>query len=185
VGFDAVVLAGGTARRLGGADKAEVEVGGTRLLDRVLDAVAEASRIVVVGPARPTRRPVVWTRESPPGAGPVAALAAGLAATAAPIVVVLAVDLPLVDDSVVTSLVAAIEGDGAVLVDPSGRDQTLAGAYVRAALTARLQTLGRTEGVAMRALVVGLRLARVPAGSAALDCDTWSDVAAARRTLEG
>jgi molybdopterin-guanine dinucleotide biosynthesis protein A len=185
VGFDAVVLAGGTARRLGGADKAEVEVGGLRLLDRVLDAVAEASRTVVVGPARPTRRPVMWARESPPGSGPVAALAAGLAATAAPIVVVLAVDLPLVDDSVVTSLVAAIEGDGAVLVDASGRDQTLAGAYVRAALAARLEGLGSAEGAPVWAVVEGMQLARVPAGPAALDCDTWADVAAARRAAGG
>ncbi|WP_438949006.1 NTP transferase domain-containing protein, partial [Streptomyces harbinensis] len=36
--FDAIVLAGGAARRLGGADKAAVTVGGRPLLDRVLDA---------------------------------------------------------------------------------------------------------------------------------------------------
>ncbi|MEU7054400.1 NTP transferase domain-containing protein, partial [Streptomyces eurythermus] len=34
--YDAVVLAGGAARRLGGADKPGVRVGGRALLDRVL-----------------------------------------------------------------------------------------------------------------------------------------------------
>ncbi|MGW4109093.1 NTP transferase domain-containing protein, partial [Streptomyces sp. NPDC004976] len=37
-GYDAVVLAGGAARRLGGADKPGVRVGGRALLDRVLAA---------------------------------------------------------------------------------------------------------------------------------------------------
>ncbi|MEU6735450.1 DUF6457 domain-containing protein [Streptomyces physcomitrii] len=78
--FDAVVLAGGGARRLGGADKPGLRVGGRRLLDRVLTACAAAERTVVVAAPRPTVRPVRWTREEPPGSGPVAALAAGLRA---------------------------------------------------------------------------------------------------------
>jgi len=58
--FDAIVLTGGAASRLGGADKPALEVGGTTLLERVLAAVADAGRIVVVGPARPlsSSRPV-------------------------------------------------------------------------------------------------------------------------------
>ncbi|MEH6375729.1 NTP transferase domain-containing protein, partial [Streptomyces sp. KLMMK] len=41
-GYDAVVLAGGAARRLGGADKPTLRVGGRTLLDRVLEACADA-----------------------------------------------------------------------------------------------------------------------------------------------
>ncbi|MEU9382801.1 NTP transferase domain-containing protein, partial [Streptomyces sp. NPDC048279] len=40
--YDAIVLAGGAARRLGGADKPSVRVGGRPLLDRVLTACAGA-----------------------------------------------------------------------------------------------------------------------------------------------
>ncbi|MFF2567556.1 DUF6457 domain-containing protein [Streptomyces sp. NPDC058084] len=76
--YDAIVLAGGAARRLGGADKPGVRVGGRPLLDRVLAGCRDAGRTVVVAEPRATARPVEWAREEPPGGGPVAALAAGL-----------------------------------------------------------------------------------------------------------
>ncbi|MFJ7064140.1 DUF6457 domain-containing protein [Streptomyces sp. NPDC101115] len=76
--YDAIVLAGGAARRLGGADKPGVRVGGRPLLDRVLAACRDAGRIVVVAEPRATAHPVEWAREEPPGGGPVAALDAGL-----------------------------------------------------------------------------------------------------------
>ncbi|MGX1620665.1 NTP transferase domain-containing protein, partial [Streptomyces sp. NPDC055506] len=87
--YDAVVLAGGAARRLGGADKPGVRVGGRALLDRVLAACDGARTTVVVAAARPTARPVTWAREDPPGGGPLAALDAGLRHTTAEHVVVL------------------------------------------------------------------------------------------------
>ncbi|WP_374119938.1 NTP transferase domain-containing protein, partial [Streptomyces sp. LS1784] len=54
--YDAIVPSGGTARRLGGADKPGLTVGEATLLDRVLAACAGARTTVVVGPARPTAR---------------------------------------------------------------------------------------------------------------------------------
>src|SRR5690242_2965374 len=97
--FDAVVLAGGEARRLGGVDKPGLSLGGVTMLDRVLGACvsAGAASLTVVGPERETDFDVVWTRESPPGGGPVPALAAGLAAGSQSLVAVLAADLPLLD----------------------------------------------------------------------------------------
>lgn len=178
--YDAVVLAGGAARRLGGADKAELRIGGQRLIDRVLGALEGAECIVVVGPKRAVDAPVLWTREDPAGAGPVAALAAGLELVQSPIVVVLAVDLPFVREETVARLVAAVgDGDGALLVDGEGRDQMLAGAYRAAALRARIVALEEARGTSMRSLIEGLALARVIDERAATDCDTWDDVAAA------
>ena len=74
VPFDAVVLAGGSARRLGGVDKPALQVGGASLLERVLAAVPSAGRVVVVGPPRALPPEVVQVREQPPGGGPGAAL---------------------------------------------------------------------------------------------------------------
>ncbi|MEU0572553.1 NTP transferase domain-containing protein, partial [Nonomuraea sp. NPDC005983] len=75
--YDAVVLAGGEARRLGGADKPGLTVGGRTIAERVVSAVPDAARVVVVGPERALPG-VVFTREDPPGGGPVPALRAGL-----------------------------------------------------------------------------------------------------------
>ena len=151
-GFDAVVLAGGAASRLGGADKPSVRIGGQTLLDAALAACAAAGRTVVVGPRREVGRNVAWTREEPAGAGPAAALAAGLAALSDPgggaeagdpyvgdpyvrypYVIVLAADLPFIDAQVIHSLwititraadpAAADPPDGAVAVDETGQAQ--------------------------------------------------------------
>ena len=112
-----------------------IPLGGRDLLDRVLDAVPDADRVVVVGPSRPLPRPVAWRREDPPGGGPVAAIAAGLPATSAPLVAVLAGDLFLTA-SAVCALRAAVgpDDDGALLVDADGRAQLLAGVWRSAAL---------------------------------------------------
>jgi molybdopterin-guanine dinucleotide biosynthesis protein A len=197
-GFDAVVLAGGLARRLDGADKPALEIGGVRLLDRVLEACAGAREVVCVGPRRDTRRPVRWTREDPPGSGPVAALAAGLSGigsadpgAAERYVVVLAADLPFLDAEIVHSLWTAAAGhDGAVLVDEGGREQWLAACYAGDRLTARIagqaaENGGTAAGLSLRRLLSGADLVRVPdPGRGSLDCDTWEDVEHVRRLVE-
>ena len=78
-GFAAVVLAGGAASRMGGADKPALPVGGRPMRDRVLAAVAAAAPRVLVGPSVLAPPDVRVTREEPPGGGPVAAVSAGLA----------------------------------------------------------------------------------------------------------
>lgn len=177
---DLVVLAGGTGQRLSGTDKAEVVVAGQRLLDRVLAAAPGARRRVVIGPVRPTAEQVTWCREHPPGGGPVAALAAAAPLVGARYAVVLAVDLALVDDAVVAALLTAAAGrDGAIGIDPAGRDQPLLAAYDMAALRTALAELGAVGGAPLRALVARLDLARLDVADAALDCDTWADVALA------
>jgi molybdopterin-guanine dinucleotide biosynthesis protein A len=188
--YDAVVLAGGAARRLGGADKPAVRVGGRALLDRVLTACAEARTTVVVADPRPTARPVTWAREDPPGAGPLAALDAGLRHTAAEHVVVLSADLPFLDAGTVRRLRAALAAsgaDGALLTDADGRDQPLVATYRAGALRRELAALtaahGTLTGLPLRRLTGALDLIRVPDPVASFDCDTWDDIASARARI--
>ncbi|MEU1865086.1 NTP transferase domain-containing protein [Streptomyces gardneri] len=187
--YDAVVLAGGAARRLGGSDKPGVRVGGRTLLDRVLAACPDAGRTVVVGDPRPTVRPVRWTREDPPGGGPVPAVAAGVRETEAETVLVFSADLPFLDRDTVRrlleSLAAAPDAEAAVLTDGEGRDQPLVAAYRTGPLVRELTRLADdVRGLAhtpLRHLTEGLRLTRVAAGPlASFDCDTWEDIVAAR-----
>lgn len=187
--YDAVVLSGGSGRRLGGVDKAGIEVAGRSLLDRVLVAAAGAARTVCVGPARSTAASVSWCRERPPGGGPVAALAAAMAHVDSDTVVVLAVDLPFLEAETVEALVRALaevaDHDGAVAVDGSGRLQPLLAAYRRVPLAQALSALPAVSGASMRDLTAPLTLARVPAGLAAFDCDTAGDLEAAARVAAG
>ena len=187
--YAAVVLAGGAGSRLGGVDKAAIDIDGRTLLDRALAAVDQADRIVVVGPARPLPDGVVATQEQPPGGGPVAAVAAGLVALSkrvdndTEIVVVLACDMPFVDAGAVEGLVGAAtsrRGDGAAFVDAGGRRQHLAAAYRMIALRAALDEIGDVDGAAMRHVAQRLTMVEIEADpEITLDTDTWSDV---RRT---
>jgi molybdopterin-guanine dinucleotide biosynthesis protein A len=193
--YDAIVLAGGAARRLGGADKPALPVAGRALIARVLDACAGSRTTVVVGPPRPTGRPVAWAREDPPGGGPLPALAAGLRQVTAPVVLVLAADLPFLSPAVAGALVAALDGaenaavDGAVLTDPGGRDQPLVAAYRTESLHREIALLatehGGVTGLPLRLLTGELELRRVPdpTGVASFDCDTWEDLSTARARI--
>ncbi|MZD54858.1 DUF6457 domain-containing protein, partial [Streptomyces sp. SID5606] len=181
------------ARRLGGADKPGLRVGGRALLDRVLAACAGARATVVVAAPRPTVRPVVWAREDPPGGGPLAALAAGLRLTEAEFVVVLSADLPFLGGPTVArllSVLAASDADGVLLTDADGRDQPLVAAYRTAAVRRELAALAGEKGqqaalagMPLRRLTGALRLARVPDAVASFDCDTWDDIATARARI--
>ena len=186
VGFDAIVLAGGTARRMRGVDKAGIVIAGRALLERALDAVAEADRIVVVGPERPVTRRVSFVTESPPGGGPVPALLAGLERVRAGRVVVVACDMPFITPAVVTRLLHAIgDADGAMLRDGEGRPQPLAAAWATDALRAALERVAAPSGAGLSRALAGLSTVALDAPRAALDCDTEEDVAQARRLARG
>jgi len=177
--FNAVVLAGGTAARLGGVDKASVEHQGRTLLSWVLDAVVDAGEVVVVGDAVPTERPVTFTREDPRHGGPVAALLTGRDAllTDRPWLVVLACDMPYLTLSTVRRLRDAGEGrDGAVLVGPDGRRQ-LAFAVGTEALDGVRPGHEAQHGAALQPLLARLELAEVASvGDEHRDVDTWTDL---------
>ncbi|MEV7679030.1 NTP transferase domain-containing protein [Streptomyces sp. NPDC088341] len=189
--YDAIVLAGGAAKRLGGADKPGVRVGGRALLDRVLAACDEAARTVVVGGRRPTARPVRWAREEPPGGGPLAALDAGVRCVEAGTVLVLSADLPFLGKPTVRRLVETLDSSGreaALLTDADGRDQPLVAAYRAEPLRRELALLateyGSLRGLPLRLLPDELQLARVDGDPlASFDCDTWEDISTARARI--
>ncbi|MCO5974338.1 molybdenum cofactor guanylyltransferase [Actinoallomurus soli] len=184
--YDAVILAGGAASRLRGADKPGLLVGGRTLVERVGAAVADARRIVLVGPSRPELPAAISVREDPPGGGPVPALRAGLARVEEPWVAVLAADLPFLTADDVAALHRRARGrDGAVYVDGEGRSQWLTGMWRTAALRT---ALAGYPGASLRGLMTPLDPVRVRAAErrrpAWYDCDTEDDVAQASRLIE-
>jgi molybdopterin-guanine dinucleotide biosynthesis protein A len=177
--FSAVVLAGGTAARLDGADKASIEHAGRTLLEWALDALLDACEVVVVGDPVPTTRPVTFTRENPRYGGPVAALLTGRDALLRPprTLGVLAVDMPRVTAYTFRRLhEAAVGHDGAFLADPDGRRQ-LAGVLDVTRLDAVRPDHQGQHGMALHRLLSGLDLAVLgPVGEEARDIDTWADL---------
>lgn len=187
--YDAVVLTGGAARRLGGASKPDVEVRGEPLIASALRAARDARVTVVVGPPTAHHPASLTTREEPPGGGPVAAIAAGLQLLpeGAEWVLCLACDTPRAADAVPELVCVAGEAAAAVTavvgVDDGGIRQPLLALYRRRALDAGLGAID-VESASMKALLAPLDVAEVslPAGSAR-DLDTWEDVERARREL--
>lgn len=152
----AVVVAGGGARRLG-RDKPEVVIGGRRLLDAAV-AAAGGAPTVVVGPPRAVPAGVAVVREDPPGGGPLAAIAAGLAAVppGARTIAVLAADLPDVEPSDLArlaSLRAATGAPVALAEDRHGRAQYLLAVWDAVALRAAVAGIDSAAGGPVRAIV--------------------------------
>jgi molybdopterin-guanine dinucleotide biosynthesis protein A len=201
MGFAAVVLAGGAARRLGGAPKPARTVAGVPLLIRVLDAVRHADPRIVVGPPLAEAPAAVrYTREDPPGGGPVAATAAGLALVGPDVdlVAVLGADLPFLSVDAVDRLRRAIsdeghEADVAVYADGDGRAQWMCGVWRRSSLLRRLAEIGEPAGLGMRRLADGLRLTMLssvtslttPDPPVWFDCDTEDDLRRAEEWAYG
>lgn len=182
--YDAIVLAGGEARRLGGVDKPSVVVGGRPLIERVADAVADARRLIVVGPGRSELPRALYVREDPPGRGPVPALEAGLEQVIAEQVVLLAADLPFVRGEHVAELRGAIRpGGGAVVLDDTGSEQWLISAWHTDGLRAALRAY---TGTSLHGLLGSLDVAfvhprrRAGAPPPWHDCDISADIVAAR-----
>jgi len=78
-----LVLAGGLARRMGGGDKARIEIGGVTILDRVLACLSAQSTGIIINangdPQRFADTGVPVVPDSVPGfAGPLAGILAGL-----------------------------------------------------------------------------------------------------------
>lgn len=190
----AIVLAGGKARRLGGASKPDLIVGDDTLLDLALAAceVAHAAPVVVVGPDSLARDGVLITREDPPGGGPAAGIAAGLTALVGlsgreaggfghdDYVLCLACDMPSAADAVLELIEAAAssdsDSDGAWLVDDMGHSQPLLAVYRSQALADAAWAMPELTGASMKQLTRELDMTPVLGlHQASDDVDTWQD----------
>jgi len=136
-----IVLCGGTSRRLAGHDKTRESLAGTTVMDHLLDALPLGWMVVCVGEKRATTRSVRWCRESPPGGGPVAGIAAGLLVLGSPVCVVVGGDMPFAAAALPTltdTLNAHSALDAVLAAGPDGRLQPLLAAYRCEALRAAL-----------------------------------------------
>jgi molybdopterin-guanine dinucleotide biosynthesis protein A len=119
------VLAGGAARRYGGLAKGLLKVGGRRILDRVVDAVREATGAAPLLVANATeagswRPDLVTIPDTRPGCGSLGGIHTAVTAGAGPVLCV-AWDMPFVPVPLLRALIAGSDGYDAFLPESDGR----------------------------------------------------------------
>lgn len=185
------ILAGGRARRFGGRDKATLLVGGRRILDRQLDVLARFTDdlLIVGGTARPgVPAGVRRVDDRVAGTGPLGGLCTALAGASAPVVIILACDLPFVTVPLVAALLDTLaEGEADVSLPRDARGLHPLCACYRTHLLPQLERQlqqGQRKVVdaladARLAVLEGERLAAVdPDGRALTNVNTAEDYAA-------
>lgn len=164
----AIILAGGRGTRLGGTSKADISLGGSSLLERLLDALedCECGSRVCVGPASievPTG--VIHTCEEPAEGGPAAGVvwgmdALGLLDKPTGTVAVFSVDAPGAGTAaprLFDALDANPEADVAMLTDSCGRHHHLIAVYRATALANRIRALATIMPAASGPWFSGIR----------------------------
>lgn len=199
----AIVLTGGASRRMG-RHKPALTVGGAPMVERVLRAAAplvEPGLTVVVGSPVAVPPGVPVCREDPPGSGPVAAVAAGLAAvTSLPMpptaVLVLAADLPWLSAADLRPLVervteASVGPDCVVASSLDGQANWLCSVWLVEALSEALvvEQASREAGLvgaSMRSLTRrAAQVELVSVGQGVHDVDTPEKLAQVREQARG
>ena len=173
---------------MGGVLKPLLPVKGEPILARVLRAVGDADRIVVVGPAelRAAMPPQArLTREEPPGGGPVRGIAAGIAlCDEAGEIAIVAADLPFLTNQALAAL-RQLSGGTAVYVDDEGRWQSMVSLWRASVLSrALLPVPPRSMKDLLRGSGDVTEVRWTGSGPPPwFDCDTQEDLALAERLL--
>ena len=197
LGVSAAILAGGRARRFGGADKASLPVGRARIIDRQLAAlsqVADDIRIVANDPDRYAALGVRVIPDAVPDRGPLGGLYSALIDARHDPVIVLACDLPFVTAALLERLATELgTGEPVDAVVPRSRRglEPLCAAYARRCapyalarlVRGALQVAGLLEDVAVRVLEPDA-LAVYDAGALFENVNTPHDHARARGWVE-
>ena len=188
--FAGAVLAGGASARLG-RDKALIEIGGLALVARAAAALADAgaSSVTVVGgdADRVHGLGLAFVPDGWPGRGPLGGVLTALAWSPAPVVVVLACDLPFVTGDIVAAVVGAVADPAidAALAETTGLEPLCAAWRVAACEPSMLAAFAGGERAVHRAIAT-LRVRRVPVDHDALtNVNTPADLAAAEARRSG
>lgn len=135
-GWTGVVLAGGKSTRMG-RDKALIEMDGSTMLQRAIDLLRPHVReILVIGePGKYAPKHATVIADHTPGQGPLGGLVTALKQARYVRVLVLACDLPNINDRLLVLLKNELHGDrDAVVPSHQGRLEPLAAAYHRHAI---------------------------------------------------
>ena len=133
-----IVIAGGRSVRMGGREKAVVDVAGTPLIRRVAEGLTPAVEELVVNCRADQQEAIAgalsglaptFALDAESDRGPVAGIATGLEATDAAYAVVVACDLPFLDTALVEYLFERAAGSDAAVPKPDDWFEPLHAVY--------------------------------------------------------
>jgi molybdenum cofactor guanylyltransferase len=156
-GLSGAVLCGGSGRRMG-ADKADLVLGGERLLDRVVGRLSSvADPVLLAGGARRLQHPGCRSVLDPlPNRGPLGGLVAALTASPHHLCAVVGVDMPDLSPILLRLLADSWSGEHAVVPVSGSQPQPLHAVYSRDALTLAEAALSGSD-LSLRHLLTHLR----------------------------
>jgi molybdopterin-guanine dinucleotide biosynthesis protein A len=189
------ILAGGRATRFGGADKASLRMGGRRIIERQLEAIAATGKDVRIVGGEAARYADLGVRVVPDliaGAGPLGGLYTALTDARHAWVLVLACDLPFVTPALVERLEAASRTGEQVdaVVPRSARGLEPLCAVYRSACAAAARACIERRELSMTAFLASLRVRELDAdgpredGTLFENVNTPHDYARARGRVE-
>lgn len=130
--INAVILAGGKASRMGGTDKASIDLGGRQIIQRVAETlrkvfdeliiVTNTNQVYDIGPAK-------YTSDDIPYLGPLGGILAGLKAAGSDYCFVTACDMPFSHDELIVKMASNLEGHDIVVPAYEGKIEPLFGFY--------------------------------------------------------
>lgn len=132
--MDAIILSGGKQRRMGGREKAFLEIGGQSLIERKVELLSGIfSRIIVVtnNPAAYEHLPVSLVSDEKQGLGPLMGLCCGLEKSESEYCFVTTCDTPFVQEGLIKHLKTAVAGFDAAVPLWHGRYEPLCAVYSR------------------------------------------------------
>lgn len=187
--MDVIIVAGGEGRRMGGVDKATLELHGIRFIDHLLRDLAKITtdKVIVVTPREDLglSEHVLRCSEDPPLGGPVAGIDAAMKLSTAEYVAVIAVDAPYSARALIPlkeTLLAHPDASAAV-IDSEGFLQPLCALWRRDDLCVALRAVAAAAGGSVRDQSVRAvlraapaELLPVPAMGVEKDVDTPADL---------
>ena len=137
----AIILCGGRSTRMG-ADKGSLHFGSETILERIVRIVRSVADEVIVVARRQQQVPAGLTVVNDPveDLGPLAGIAAGLAASKSDLNLVVACDMPLIKPQVLERLLSLIDDHDACVAVVDGHASALCGIY-RTRIAADAQAL--------------------------------------------
>jgi molybdopterin-guanine dinucleotide biosynthesis protein A len=144
----AIVLAGGRATRLGGANKAMLQVGNKRLIDRVLSALNPiASQIILVGHlAEGLSGPVIdIVPDKLQGGSALIGIYSGLQAARNDVALVVACDMPFLSTPLLKRIAVLSEGYDVAVPRVGNHLEALHAAYRRSCLPVMREAISQQQ----------------------------------------